>query len=55
MLAVLPSSHGLPEDARFDTPMEPEALKRMYTSQTRDELLCAEWVEKAQSIGGLAG
>ena len=55
MLEALPSSHGLPEDARFDTPMEPEALKRMYTSQTRDELLCAEWVEKAQSIGGLAG
>ena len=27
----------------------------MYTSQTKDELLCAKWVGKAQSIGGLAG
>ena len=33
-------------------PMEPEALKRMCTPQTRDELLCAEWVERELKVSG---
>ena len=52
MLAALPSSHGLPEGAHFDAPMEPEALNRLYTPQTRDELLCAEWVERELKVSG---